>query len=145
MVKYYDIPNYDNYQISKCGNIRKLIGSGLYKVIKSHIAPTGYYVLMIKSNEKCKTESVHRLLCLTFIPNPNNKPLVDHIDRCRSNNNLSNLRWATWEENMNNKINSPCNLSDEEKEERKRAKKEYMKNYNRVYRDMLQILKDDLI
>jgi len=144
MVKYYDIPNYDNYQITKCGKVRKITGYG-FKHIKSRIAPTGYPTISIRKNKETKTELVHRLLCLTFIPNTYNKPLVDHIDRNRSNNNLSNLRWATWEENMNNKINSPCNLSDEEKEERKRAKKEYMKNYNRVYRDMLQILKDDLI
>lgn len=137
MVKYYDIPIYDNYQITKCGSIR----SKDTKKIKSIYIANGYPTTKLNK----KTESVHRLLCLTFIPNPYNKPLVDHIDRNRSNNNLCNLRWATWEENMNNKINSPCNLSDEEKEDRKRAKKEYMKNYNRVYRDMLQILKDDLI
>jgi hypothetical protein len=92
-----------------------------------------------------KTTLIHRLLALTFIPNPDNKPLIDHIDRNRSNNKISNLRWASWVENMNNKVNSPCNLTEEENHERLIKKKEYMKHYNRVYQDMLKILKDDLI
>lgn len=45
---------------------------------------------------------VHRLIAETFIPNPDNKPFVDHIDRNRQNNNVSNLRWVTAEENQNN-------------------------------------------
>jgi hypothetical protein len=137
MVKYYDIPTYENYQISKCGSVRRKDT----KIIKSVYIGNGYPTLSINK----KTEYVHRLLCLTFIPNTYNKPLVDHIDRNRSNNNLSNLRWATWEENMNNKINSDCNLTPEQIKEKIIIKKKYMKNYNRVYRDMLQILKDDLI
>jgi hypothetical protein len=138
MVKYYDIPICDNYEISKCGIVRNKITKRVKSIYRY---PSGYPRTSINN----KTHSIHRLLAITFIPNPDNKPLIDHIDRCRHNNNLSNLRWATWDENMNNKVNSPCNLSEEEKYERLIKKKEYMKHYNRVYQDMLKILKDDLI
>lgn len=45
---------------------------------------------------------VHRLVALAFIPNPDNKQFVDHIDTNRLNNNVSNLRWTTISENANN-------------------------------------------
>jgi len=46
--------------------------------------------------------SIHRLIALTFIPNPENKPTIDHIDRNKQNNNVSNLRWATPAEQSSN-------------------------------------------
>ena len=46
---------------------------------------------------------VHRLVAETFIPNPDNKPCIDHIDRDPTNNNVQNLRWATLHENQNNR------------------------------------------
>jgi len=47
---------------------------------------------------------VHRLIAETFLDNPENKPTVDHIDRNRENNNLANLRWATYSEQQQNRI-----------------------------------------
>lgn len=47
--------------------------------------------------------SIHRLIAETFIENPENKPTVDHIDGNPKNNNLDNLRWATYKEQMNNR------------------------------------------
>jgi hypothetical protein len=48
------------------------------------------------------TKYVHRLLAQAFIPNPENHPVVDHIDRDKSNNRLENLRWATVQDNSYN-------------------------------------------
>lgn len=45
---------------------------------------------------------MHRLLANAFIPNPENKPIIDHINRIKTDNRLSNLRWATFKENANN-------------------------------------------
>ena len=73
------------------------------KSIKAHwtygtLQPDGYYRIHIRH----KMYKVHRLVAETFIPNPDNKPLIDHIDRNPSNNDVSNLRWVTHQENMNN-------------------------------------------
>ena len=56
---------------------------------------------------KRKSAKIHRLVAEAFIPNPENKECVDHIDKVRNNNNVNNLRWATKSENcMNKKIQS---------------------------------------
>ena len=60
----------------------------------------GYKVVTISY----KRYSVHRLVAQTFIPNPENKPAVDHINRIRDDNRVENLRWATSKENNNNSI-----------------------------------------
>lgn len=78
--------------------------------------PNGYYTLHLNY----KKYWVHRLVAETFIPNPDNKPFVDHIDRNSSNNDVSNLRWATHQENMYNTKNNrktgerKCDLTETE-------------------------------
>jgi hypothetical protein len=59
-----------------------------------------YKQVNFKLNGKLKKYSVHRLVALAFIPNPDNKPEVNHIDGNPSNNHISNLEWVTASENL---------------------------------------------
>jgi len=72
-------------------------------ILKQSLDKGGYYKLELCKDGKPKTFKVHRLIALHYISNPENKPCIDHIDRNRQNNDISNLRWATHTENMNNK------------------------------------------
>ena len=59
----------------------------------------GYLAVTIPYRKNCL---IHRLVAEAFLPNPENKSCVDHIDGDRTNNSLTNLRWVTFKENSNN-------------------------------------------
>ena len=94
------------YEISKLGNVRRKFKNGKIHYLTPCKGTEGYYCISLSANNIKKGKSIHRLLALTFIPNPENKPCIDHIDRDTTNNNLDNLRWATYKENNNNKAPS---------------------------------------
>ena len=83
--------------------------SNPYKIVRRkllHPSETnhGYLKITFYVDGGPKTFSAHRLIAKTFIPNPNNRPMIDHIDRNRKNNCVSNLRWCDISENMNNPL-----------------------------------------
>jgi len=96
-----DIIGYPNYTIDRDGNVKNKITG---KVLKPATDSDGYKVIGLTNNTIRKTLKIHRLLALHYIPNPENKPHIDHIDRNKLNNNLSNLRWASFSENSINRI-----------------------------------------
>lgn len=67
----------------------------------------GYISVCLYKDGKSKNPLVHRLVATAFIPNHEHKPQIDHIDRNRSNNHVSNLRWCTRSENMLNPLTRP--------------------------------------
>jgi hypothetical protein len=79
-----------NYSISKNGEVRN---DKTNKILKPRLDTYIYYVCLFKNNKR-KRIQLHRLLAIAFIPNPDNKPFVDHIDENRTNNKLENLRWS---------------------------------------------------
>ena len=86
----YEILNQYPFTIRKKSN---------HRVIKEHISNNGYYRLALNGENYKK----HRLIAKQFLPNPDNLPQVDHINRNRSDNHLSNLRWVSSSENCKNK------------------------------------------
>ena len=68
------------------------------------LTSNGYHFVSLYKSGKSKQFYVHQLVARAFIPNPNNKNCVDHIDNNKANNNVANLKWVTHKENMNNTI-----------------------------------------
>jgi hypothetical protein len=92
--EWKDILDYENYEVSNLGNVKnKKTG----RILKSY--DKGGYAVVGLSKTKGKIFQVHRLVCQAFIPNPENKPQVNHKDKNGLNNNVENLEWMTVLEN----------------------------------------------
>ena len=101
------IPNYPRYSISKDG--KTVVGpKGEMKIQMNNC---GYRTVQITNNEKKHTFSIARLMALTYIPNPDNKASIDHINRIRTDDRLENLQWATLLEQCVNKSKYCSNTS----------------------------------
>lgn len=88
----------DRYTISTMGMVRNITR---HRTLKHRIDAYGYHMVHIGS--KHQNMKVHRLVAESFIPNPDNKPTVDHINRNKIDNRVNNLRWATMLEQSINK------------------------------------------
>lgn len=91
------IPNFENYLIDENGNVYSTLSS---KYIKAHLHRDGYLRIGLYNNGARKEFQVHRLVALTYIPNPQNLPQVNHKDENKLNNNVENLEWCTGQYNL---------------------------------------------
>ena len=94
-VRFVKIKNY-NYSISSLGEVRN---DKTKKMLKPVGCKNGYLQVDLCNNEGRKTVYIHKLVAKAFIDNPENKPIIDHIDNDKTNNKVSNLRYATVKEN----------------------------------------------
>jgi hypothetical protein len=96
-----DLPN---YAVSTCGRVMRVtdgINTTAGRILTPAASKQGYLRVCLQQGERQVNRSVHRLVALHHIPNPENKPQVNHKNgRRKWDNSVSNLEWATRSENM---------------------------------------------
>lgn len=101
MEEWKQIKDFPDYYVSNKGVIKSK--RKILKPVKQINKRKGeYYYVTLFKNKKPKVCSIARIVAKTFIPNPDNKPNVDHINRNTKNNSVENLRWVTQSENLLN-------------------------------------------
>lgn len=106
------IPDYPAYQVSNFGRVKSFKRSKS-RILKSVVNCKGYLCVELCKNGKGKLFFVHRLVAQAFIPNPENKPEINHIDGHPLNNHFSNLEWCTRAENMRHAVDTGLQPSGE--------------------------------
>ena len=104
-----DVVGYEGlYQVSNLGRVKRMSKLCVRrnnkfmlkeKYMKNHYQKAGYLYTRLTKNEKSRNFFIHRLVATAFIPNPDNKPTVNHINGIHDDNNVNNLEWATYKEN----------------------------------------------
>lgn len=107
------------YEVSNKGNVRSVVRYKEYvskitgqpsfmtfggNYLKGCVNKQGYCVVSLSKDGKSKSFGVHRLVAEAFIPNPENKPFIDHINTLPHDNRVDNLRWVDYVGNANNQI-----------------------------------------
>jgi HNH endonuclease/NUMOD4 motif len=96
------IPGFEGlYSVTKNGVVYSLPRKGRkLKILKAvDNMKAGYLRVKLSGNCKPKLYYIHQLVAMAYIPNPGNKPMVNHIDGVKTNNRLENLEWVTAQEN----------------------------------------------
>lgn len=107
------ISDYPDYEVSNFGAVRRVHDG---RIVKQCLDSKGYPSANFRKNGHYTLKVIHRFVAMAFLPNPDNKPCVDHVDADRTNNSVilnedgsvnyekSNLRWVTHKENTHNPI-----------------------------------------
>ena len=94
-----DIPNFEGkYAITENGEVWSYKHK---KFLKPQIVNGYYKVDLVDRDNKVHQCTIHRLMALTFLPNPNNLPCINHKDEVKTNNHIDNLEWCTYKYNSN--------------------------------------------
>lgn len=146
MEVWKDIEGYEGlYQISNVGNVKSLarakkdtlgrIQSIKEKILKAAADKDGYFRVVLQKNGEKKNKIAHRLVAQAFIPNPDNKPQINHIDGNKQNNRLSNLEWCTLAENRIHAFNTGLQFVHKgEKNHLSKSVKQLDKDTNKLIR-----------
>ena len=118
MEKWSRIEGFKDYAISDQGRVYSHKSDIFMKVSVNNC---GYTQVCFSQNNKRSVFGIHTLIAQAFIPNPQNKKEINHIDRNKLNNEISNLEWATKQENIDHYWNSMTEQEKIEREERRLA------------------------
>ena len=110
--QWREVPGYNGrYKVSNFGRIKQMAGfagkwGNKYPVkeiiLSTRLDTNGYVTVVMRDpNNISHTQLVHRLIALAFIPNPNNYPVINHLNEIKSDNRIENLEWCTVEHNAN--------------------------------------------
>jgi len=91
------VATFDNYEVSSLGRIRHR----MYNRILKHWLRVGYPTIELQQTGRSKRFHIHRLVAEAFIPNPTNSTVVNHINSNRQDNQVKNLEWCNFKENLN--------------------------------------------
>lgn len=107
---FYPLKNFEGiYEISLTGIVRSTLirraksgrtPSG--KPLRQILSRSGYYQIYLRKTVNRASQKpffIHRLIAINFIPNPENKPCINHINSIRTDNSIANLEWVTYSEN----------------------------------------------
>lgn len=103
MTQWKKIEGYENYSVSTNGKVRN---DKTGRVLKIFSDKDEYSRVQLYESGEVKTYTIHRLVAEAFVPNPENKPTVDHINRVRTDNRVENLRWATYKEQCEHRVDT---------------------------------------
>jgi len=150
----------DLYEVSNYGRVRSLDRNVTQKNGKRMFYPgkylkydiitrkhTNYHRVILSKEHKIKRYSIHRLVAEAFIPNPENKPHINHIDNNGENNRVNNLEWVTHSENMIHAQKQGRLFKTQSKAGKiagKKAKEKVIKNYSKyignIYLDKYKVI-----
>lgn len=102
------ISSYQDYLISSYGRVLSLKGE-LPRILKPGNDGRGYLMVRLYKDSKDKHQNVARLVATAFIPNPETKPQINHVDGNKNNNQVINLEWVTGSENQKHAIKTGLN------------------------------------
>ena len=91
------IAGFDNYAVNERGQVVNTVKGN---TLTPHLNENGYLYVTLRKDNKNRTMALHRLVALAYIPNPEDKPFVNHLDANRSNPHKENLEWCTQSENI---------------------------------------------
>ena len=136
--EWKDIPNYDGlYKVSNLGNVKSFNTKTNHKqpinLKQTMDRKNGYLTVSLCKDKVQKIYRVHRLVAEAFIPNPNNYPIINHKDGRKQNNNVNNLEWCTYQQNIiHSWENGFSYISEKHRQTASRVTKERWEKYRKM-------------